>query len=550
MGTIPLGNNKKTINMKMIGIIILGFSFSFYINNSYSQLQIDNLATPEEMVQNICDESISYSNIVYIGNGIADGIFTTNNSIDLGMGEGVLLTTGDALIAIGPNDEPLAGHVDTLLGHPLLDQLYGVISWDACGFDFDFVPNNDLLLCKTIFGSEEYPEYCEYIYEGFGVFVSGSKPGSGIYADTNIANIPYTALPINVFNINGVTPSNPEYYIDNTNGQFIQYDGYTIVIELSCYLIQDSIYNVKILTADYGDHYFDSGIFIEKNSFKSVNSTDLLSFGFMSSNNPGLQEDYLGIIENDSVFISLPYNTDLSSLVSTFSIYPGTDAFVEEVFQINDTSINNFSDPVIYTLISGNGNTKDWTAVVDYLPNDQNDILSYSFLAENNQSLPEDYFGEIIGQDIFIGIPYGTEITDLIASFTLSSEANAYVDDVLQLSGINTNDFTDPVNYEIIAENGDINQYEVIVSFITKVNSIFLNDFQLFPNPVNTELFIKSKNGENINEITIFNQLGQKVFYEKRANSNIDVSILEQGIYVVEVVTRNYKTMGKMIIKK
>ena len=222
------------------------------------------------------------------------------------MEKGIILTTGDAILAIGPNNDPLASSDNSLPGHPLLTQLYGTYSRDACGLDFNFMSNNDLLICKTIFGSEEYPGYIN-IDEGFGIFISGSKPEGGNYADTNIANIPNTCIPINVNNINNVIPSFPEYYVDNTNGQYIQYNGFTVVIEVYIYLFPDSTYNAKILTADLADRYYDSGVFIEKNSFKSVSSTELLSFNFQALINPGLSEDYTGIIINDSVFVSLPF---------------------------------------------------------------------------------------------------------------------------------------------------------------------------------------------------------------------------------------------------
>ena len=69
-------------------------------------------------------------------------------------------------------------------------------------------------------------------------------------------------------------------------------------------------------------------------------------------------------------------------------------------------------------------------------------------------------------------------------------------------------------------------------------------------NPASTKLFISTKNGEPINEITIYNQLGQKVLHEKRVIDKIDVSTLEQGLYIIEIVSSNLKVREKLIINK
>lgn len=205
---------------------------------SYSQLIIETSVSPEDMVQNICDESVSFIDVIYYGDSLSSGTFSTNGITNLGMTEGVLFTSGRAMLALGPNNNGNIGYVNTLPGHPLLDNLYNTFSWDASGIDFSFNATEDLLLCKVIFASEEYVVVPFYMYEGFGFFVSGAGYGGNSYADTNIANIPNTNIPINVHTVNNVSPSFPQYYIDNTNGQFIQYDGFTVLIEFYCYVLQ------------------------------------------------------------------------------------------------------------------------------------------------------------------------------------------------------------------------------------------------------------------------------------------------------------------------
>jgi len=527
--------------------ILLLFSFIIILNqNLLAQLVVDDTATPEELVENMVDESIIYSDIIYFGDTISSGIFTTIDTTDLGMEEGIILTTGDAILAIGPNNDPLASSDNSLPGHPLLTQLYGTYSRDACGLDFNFMSNNDLLICKTIFGSEEYPGYIN-IDEGFGIFISGSKPEGGNYADTNIANIPNTCIPINVNNINNVIPSFPEYYVDNTNGQYIQYNGFTVVIEVYIYLFPDSTYNAKILTADLADRYYDSGVFIEKNSFKSVSSTELLSFNFQALINPGLSEDYTGIIINDSVFVSLPFSTDLTLLVASFTNYPGTSVYIDAVLQSSDTTINDFTEPVIYNLLAGNGNSKEWTVVVDYLPNNEHQIIEYSFLAENNPNLWGDCLAEIDGQNIQINIPEETDISNLIASFILSDNASVSVNEVLQESGITPNNYNDTLVYVVEAENGDTSHYNVTVNLITSINNLDDVNIKVYPNPANDYIFIENAASSNFK---LFDCKGNQIVKSKINDRTNKISLkqLPPGVYIIQIDHLKGSFVKKIII--
>jgi hypothetical protein len=73
--------------------------------------------------------------------------------------------------------------------------------------------------------------------------------------------------------------------------------------------------------------------------------------------------------------------------------------------------------------------------------------------------------------------------------------------------------------------------------------------FSIYPNPAKKELFISSKNGVFIKEVNIYNQIGQKVLHENRITNMIDVSMLQQGMYVIELISNESKIREKLIIK-
>lgn len=57
------------------------------------------------------------------------------------------------------------------------------------------------------------------------------------------------------------------------------------------------------------------------------------------------------------------------------------------------------------------------------------------------------------------------DITAQVADFRLSPEATAYVKDVVQQSGVTVNDFSNPVDYDVMAGNGDKAEWVVIVTY-------------------------------------------------------------------------------------
>lgn len=82
------------------------------------------------------------------------------------------------------------------------------------------------------------------------------------------------------------------------------------------------------------------------------------------------------------------------------------------------------------------------------------------------------------------------------------------------------------------------------------INS-FINKYpiDIYPNPANNELHISIKNEAIINEINIYNQIGQKVLFVKPETNTVDVSTLRSGIYFIELISNEFIIREKLIIK-
>lgn len=292
---------KKTLLISIFLICSLILSKS-----SFCQLTVDTTATAQQLVNTILGPAHTASNIKLTCSARAIAAFSGTSNI--GFERGIILTTGMASLAKGPNNKKNAGYDNGAAGDKDLAAIIGKVStYDGCALEFDFTPSGDSLKMKYVFGSEEYPEYVNNQFtDGLAFFISGP----GITGSKNIAVIPTTTKPVSVNTLNDKAYS--EYYIDNTNGTTIQYDGFTIPITAFQPVIPFSTYHLKIVVADVTDGIFDSGVFIEAGSVT-----------FTGIKSPQLQDASIRIYPNpatDMIYIQTPFNGNKNMSATIYSV--------------------------------------------------------------------------------------------------------------------------------------------------------------------------------------------------------------------------------------
>jgi len=250
---------------------------------AFSQLVTNSMA-PGSLVQDVLlGPGVTVSNIHFSGQSASIGRFTAGGT-NLGISEGVIMTTGTIFNngegPHGPNDDPGSGLNNHAGGYSQLSNLIGGIqTFNAAILEFDFIPYSDTVRFKYVFGSEEYPEYVGSDFNDvFAFFISGP----GISGLQNMARLP-NGTPVAINNVNnGATNSGPctncANYVYNGTGNngpyngspsYIQYDGFTRVLEAVSRVQCGQTYHLVIAIADAGDEILDSGIFLEANSLTS-----------------------------------------------------------------------------------------------------------------------------------------------------------------------------------------------------------------------------------------------------------------------------------------
>lgn len=296
--------------------------------NSFSQINIlpGPGVTPVDMVENIVGDGIIYDNVTFQGANGSRGIFNNGQSTNLGIASGIFLTSGAGYVIPGPNSSCSAGANNGTPGHAVLNSITTSTTYDAAVLEFDFIPESDTMRFKYVFGSEEYNEWVGSAYNDvFGYFVTGPNPQGGFYTNKNIAIVPgttNTSVKINSVNNGysqcGVIPTGPctncAYYDDNTSGLSLEYDGFTVVLTAFILVVPCEQYHILIGIADAGDGIYDSGVFIEENSFESP-KIEVETVPYPQ----GVSENMIeGCVEADIIF-RLP-NPDYAPITVCFEI--------------------------------------------------------------------------------------------------------------------------------------------------------------------------------------------------------------------------------------
>lgn len=245
--------------------------------------------TADSLVRNVLlGTGVEVFNVQFNGssgviNCSAIGSFNTGaNATNLGIEEGIIIGSGSVSFAAGANNSgggSVASGCATYTDPTLTAVATGTLN-DVATLEFDFITKADTVKFNYVFASEEYPEYtCSDFNDIFGFFLSGLNPSGGMYNNYNIARIPGTNIPITINSVNGGSGGSAsasgcyytysQYYVDNANGTTIQYDAFTTVLTAIAPVIPCTPYHVKMCIGDVTDGAFDSGVFLQANSFSA-----------------------------------------------------------------------------------------------------------------------------------------------------------------------------------------------------------------------------------------------------------------------------------------
>ena len=311
--------------------------------SSQAQLIVNNTNTPTELVQNVLLGSNVYiSNVKFNGSlssatMLKDQVnaFSNGTTTNIGINQGLLLSTGKGQVAVGPNNSGGASQSSSNISpgdNDLALITTGTINNKSI-IEFDFVAQGDNISFNFVFASEEYLEFVNTAYNDvFGFFISG--PGiSGPFEGNakNIALIPNTSIPISIDTVN--SNANAAYYVNNGTGATpllntsIQFDGFTTVLSAASNIQCGETYHIKLAIANVGDNLFDSAVFLQAGSFSSTLCSETKLVAFVDSNNNGIKDTNEINFPNGTFLIEKNNSATINSITvpsGSYSVYDTT----------------------------------------------------------------------------------------------------------------------------------------------------------------------------------------------------------------------------------
>lgn len=154
---------------------------------------------------------------------------------------------------------------------------------------------------------------------------------------------------------------------------------------------------------------------------------------------------------------------------------------------------------------------------------------------------------------LYIG--YGNSLTSLIGLDSMLSVESLRIIGNPLLSTCNEDAICnkiniDPANVHIQSNSPGCNTVnEVKEACLVGISESNLNsEIHLFPNPATSEIYVTGMNSD-ICEAIIYNQIGQKVMHQTVSTNKIDVSKLEGGMYIIEIISRELIIRKKLMIE-
>jgi gliding motility-associated-like protein len=268
---------KRALHLLMILFTVTSFSQAITVNSS--------TFTVPQLVNSVLINSpcVSGTNITWrtgTNFGSTNGIgYFENTNPNFPMQSGVILSTGNAVNSIGPNNSMLNDGSNTWSGDSdlettLLASGITMASKNASLLEFDFTPISSSFSFDFIFASEEYGNFQCQFSDAFAFLLTNTSTG----VTTNLAVIPGTSTPISVVTIrdflyNSSCPSvNPSYFGSfnggsSASGSATNFNGQTVLMSASSVLVPNTQYHIKLVIADRNDSLSDSAIFLSSTSF-------------------------------------------------------------------------------------------------------------------------------------------------------------------------------------------------------------------------------------------------------------------------------------------
>lgn len=195
-----------------------------------------------------------------------------------------------------------------------------------------------------------------------------------------------------------------------------------------------------------------------------------------------------------TIAVTVPFGTTVNSLAANFTA-TGASVKVANVVQTSGVTLHSFSGLVVYTVVAVDTTSVDYTVTVTQATNFAKSITAYS-LAGVTGLIDE------TAKTITVTMPFGTNVTALVATFTSTGTGPVTILGVAQVSAVTPNNFTTPQTYTVVAANNTTASYIVTAGVAQNpakaITTFSLNSVTGTINETTKAIAVTMPNGTNV----------------------------------------------------
>ncbi|HNS30861.1 MAG TPA: Ig-like domain-containing protein, partial [Tenuifilaceae bacterium] len=171
--------------------------------------------------------------------------------------------------------------------------------------------------------------------------------------------------------------------------------------------------------------------------------------------------------ENATITLEVLHDSGLDAIVPVFTLSAGATAYINGEEQVSGTSVVDFTNPVVYTIVAEDGETeREWTVTItEAAVSTEAEILSFAVEGQASE--------EVINSQnatVTLQVMPGTDLTALAPQITISLGAT-----IDPASGV-AQDFSQPVHYTVTAQDGVTQKIWTVT--ITTIDLTPIHDIQ------------------------------------------------------------------------
>jgi len=171
--------------------------------------------------------------------------------------------------------------------------------------------------------------------------------------------------------------------------------------------------------------------------------------------------------ENATVTLEVLHGSGLDAIVPEFTLSAGATAYINGEEQVSGTSVVDFTNPVVYTIVAEDGETeREWTVTItEAAVSTEAEILSFTVEGQASEEVINSQNATVV-----LRVMPGTDLTALVPQITISLGAT-----IDPASGV-AQDFSQPVQYTVTAQDGVTQKIWTVT--ITTIDLTPIHDIQ------------------------------------------------------------------------